>query len=104
MERAKLVRDYIPEIIQETGRRPIFHSAEDQEYTAMLRDKLKEEVAEFLESEDPSELADILEVTYALAREKNVSAEQLDELRKKKAEQNGGFEKKIILDSIEQSH
>lgn len=104
MKRAKLVRDYIPEIIRGTGRKPIFHIAQAQEYKTMLHDKLREEVAEFLDSEESSELADILEVTYALARANNVSAKQLDELRRKKTKQNGGFEKKIILDSIEQSH
>ena len=39
----KLVRDKIPEIIRETGERPIVHVADDAEYADRLADKLDEE-------------------------------------------------------------
>lgn len=100
-EKSKLVRDKIPEIIQESGRNPVIHTAENQEYKEKLYKKLGEEVEEFLESENPLELADILEVTYAIAKLHNISVEYLEQMREEKSNQNGIFEKKIILDSIQ---
>ncbi|MBI2151358.1 nucleoside triphosphate pyrophosphohydrolase, partial [Candidatus Woesearchaeota archaeon] len=64
----KLVRDYIPRIIEEKGKIAETHIAGDKEYFAALKDKLQEEVAEYLESGSPEELADIMKVVYALGR------------------------------------
>jgi predicted house-cleaning noncanonical NTP pyrophosphatase (MazG superfamily) len=63
----KLVRDKIPEIMRETGQVAVVHTADFDEYQVLLRQKLTEEVDEFLMSQDFEELADILEVLYALA-------------------------------------
>jgi predicted house-cleaning noncanonical NTP pyrophosphatase (MazG superfamily) len=69
MSRGKLVRDKIPQIIRSRGLEPVIHTADTEEYAVRLRDKLREEAAEFVASDDdPEELADILEVLYALAR------------------------------------
>ena len=62
MSHGKLVRDKIPEIIRSKGVEPITYVADAEEYAARLRDKLAEEVEEFIASDnDPEELADILE-------------------------------------------
>jgi len=45
-------------------------------------------------------IADILEVVYAIATFKNISKVQLEEIRKKKFEERGGFEKRIILEEV----
>ena len=98
MEYNKLVRDRIPEIIKEAGRECVYRVADEKEYYAKLRDKLREEVEEFLEDPCLEEAADILEVLEAiLSREKyrSVRAEQIA-----KRVTRGGFEKRIILESV----
>ncbi|MFH1801270.1 MAG: nucleoside triphosphate pyrophosphohydrolase [archaeon] len=100
MKYNKLIRDKIPGIIRDKGAVPITHKAKDEEYWEKLKDKLKEEVNEFLENSDEEELADILEVIYAICDFRKIGRERLEFIRKKKFEGRGGFEDKIILDEI----
>ena len=77
MSQGKLVRDKMPQIIRSKGQEPIVYVADAEEYAARLRDKLIEEVAEFLASDnDPKELADILEVVYALAGQVGLKSDE----------------------------
>lgn len=93
----KLVRDKIPQIIRAKGLEPIVEVADAEEYRTSLRAKLREEVEEFLASDDdPEELADILEVLYALAEHGGTDREQLEKLRAAKALERGGFADRII--------
>lgn len=98
MKYNKLVRDKIPEIVQTKGGVPVTHIATPEEYDQKVREKLNEEVAEFLESNNPEELADVLEVIYAIAGRLGHSKETLETLRKQKADERGGFQEGIILD------
>jgi predicted house-cleaning noncanonical NTP pyrophosphatase (MazG superfamily) len=94
---SKLVRDKIPQIIRATGLEPIIRVAEAEEYHGRLRAKLREEVEEFLASDDdPEELADILEVLYTLAEHGGTDRRQLERLRAAKVEERGGFAGRII--------
>ncbi|PIB08553.1 hypothetical protein B1C81_13245 [Streptomyces sp. HG99] len=95
----KLVRDRIPQIIREDGGDPITYIASPAEYRSRLRDKLGEEVIEFLEADEVSaleELADVLEVVRALAAEFGVDAERLEQIRAAKACERGGFAERIV--------
>lgn len=95
----KLVRDRIPAIIRADGAEPVIHVAGPEEYRARLRAKLGEEVAEFLgatEAEAPDELADVLEVVWALARDLEMEPAQLEMLREGKAAERGGFTDRIV--------
>ncbi|MBI2668852.1 nucleoside triphosphate pyrophosphohydrolase [Candidatus Woesearchaeota archaeon] len=96
----KLVRDKIPEIIQRDGKKPIISIADEKEYRLKLREKLQEEVDEFLDSENVEELADILEVVYALADVEKVTTAELEKIREKKEQERGGFRKRIILENV----
>lgn len=92
----KLVRDKIPEVIRRNGAEPIFHIATPEELPTLLRAKLVEEVDEFLESDEPEELADVLEVVLALARELGVPPEDLERMRQEKAAERGGFTERVV--------
>jgi predicted house-cleaning noncanonical NTP pyrophosphatase (MazG superfamily) len=98
MKYNKLVRDKIPAIIEAKGNKAVIHIADMKEYRKKLLEKLKEEMKEFFESETPEELADILEVVYALAKEAGVDKEDLETLRLRKFQERGGFDKRIVLD------
>lgn len=98
MKHNKLVRDNIPEIIEHKGEHGVFHVAEDQEYRKKLKEKLTEEVEEFLEGHSLEELADILEIIEALAQDLNVSWSELMDIKEKKARERGSFTKRIILE------
>jgi predicted house-cleaning noncanonical NTP pyrophosphatase (MazG superfamily) len=94
---SKPVRDKIPELIRSGGLEPIIHTASPDEHAERLRDKLREEVAEFLDSNtDVEELADIIEVVYALAELAGASREQLEALRAAKAKCNGAFADRLV--------
>lgn len=97
----KLVRDRIPEIIKESGKKAAIRIADEAEYKHLLRQKLLEEVNEFLESGSSEELADILEVVAALGRTCGLSFADLQEMAEEKRKDSGGFEERIVLLSVD---
>jgi len=94
----KLVRDKIPNLLESLGKPYKIHVADDAEFRQKLVQKLEEEVAEYVVSASPGELADIAEVILALAELHDLNAQQLEGLRIKKATERGGFAKRIILE------
>ncbi|HMG65438.1 MAG TPA: nucleoside triphosphate pyrophosphohydrolase [Streptosporangiaceae bacterium] len=97
MSKGKLVRDKIPQIIRSKGLEPVVYTASAEEYAVRLRAKLREEVEEFIASgDDVEELADVLEVLYALAGQAGIDPQQLETLRAAKAEERGGFDNRIV--------
>ena len=95
----KLVRDRIPEIIEKNGKKAVTRILNDEEYKIYLEKKLDEEVAEFHESKSIEELADILEVIYALSETCGTVTDFLAKWDEKTKER-GGFTKKILLEEI----
>ena len=91
----KLVRDKIPEILDKKGVKYEKRIASDPEYKAELIKKLEEEIKEFKVAGDPEELADITEVIETL--KKLPEYKEVENLRKKKKIEKGGFDQKIIL-------
>jgi predicted house-cleaning noncanonical NTP pyrophosphatase (MazG superfamily) len=97
----KLVRDNIPTIIRNKyGKEPITYTLDEETYKTELVKKLHEEVAEFVQDRTIEELADILEVVYALAQCQNITPEKLEELRARKAAKNGAFKQRIFLEKV----
>lgn len=94
----KLVRDKIPEHVRKKGGKPVFHVADDREYWRRLKEKLLEEVKEFLQDESVEEMADVQEVIDAICRYKDFGKTEIELIRKKKLQERGAFNKKIILD------
>lgn len=97
----KLVRDNVPRIITDSGRVPLFYQAGATEYRMRLRQKLLEEVEEFLGSEDVGEMADILELLEAFCCVKGIDFSCVDQAKKKKASVEGAFRQRLILTDIQ---
>jgi len=91
----KLVRDKIPEYLDSKGIIYEKRIANNEEYKKELIKKLDEEIKEFIEAKNTEELADIIEVIETLKKLPEFS--NVEEIRIKKLQEKGGFEKKIIL-------
>lgn len=97
----KLVRDKIPAIIESQGRKANIRILNDAEYLRALEVKLDEEVSEYHKDRNLEELADILEVIYALTESLGHSKEELLEVCEKKRQERGGFHDRVFLISNE---
>jgi len=90
----KPIRDKIPEIIKESGKNCNVKKLDDSEFLVQLEKKLVEELAEYQESKNVEELADVLEVVYRIS---NLKGFDLDKARLEKIEKRGKFEKNLFL-------
>lgn len=97
----KLVRDKIPEIIEDDGKTCKTRILSDEDYIASLEAKLNEEVAEYQADKNLEEMADVLEVLQAICIARGYSLEELESVRAKKANERGGFADKIFLEYVE---
>lgn len=93
----KLVRDNIEDIMKGKGLKPVTKILSDEEYLKELNKKLLEEVNEYLESEEPEEIADIEEVILAILKAKGITKDDIEKLRKEKSFKRGAFDKKLFL-------
>lgn len=93
----KLVRDLIPDIIEESGSECRTRILSDEEYLNMLDAKLDEELSEYHQDQNIEELADLLELIQAATVARGYTLEELESVRAEKAKKRGGFEKKIFL-------
>jgi predicted house-cleaning noncanonical NTP pyrophosphatase (MazG superfamily) len=97
----KLVRDNIPNIIKNNGDIAVTRILEDEEYYLKLKEKLEEEVKEFVTSDDKKELADILEVIYSITKYQKIDINEVEIIRKNKLIKNGGFNNRVLLEYTE---
>lgn len=97
----KLVRDKIPQIIKESGRDSLCRCLSAEEMAVYLEKKLTEEVEEYYYSKSLEELADILEVIYALAEMQGCDKLELEELRLQKETKNRAFKNGIFLEYVD---
>ena len=97
----KLVCDRIPEIIENSGKTAYTHILNNDEYILELDRKLNEECAEYQADKRIEELADMLEVMYAIVDARGYSVSELEKIRKEKAEKRGGFKNRIFLEKVD---
>lgn len=101
----KLVRDKIPEIIENTGKKFKTRVLSNEEYLKELRKKSYEELEEYMNASDKEnaleELADLLEIIHALAIAHDSSISEVEAIRETKAQKRGGFKEKIFLIEVE---
>ena len=96
----KLVRDSIPDIIQEKGETPVFRTLDDGEFARCLEEKLREEVEEFLAEKSLGELGDILEVLEELAHSLVWTDREIRQAKDEKAQRNGVFRERLFLEKV----
>lgn len=96
MGEGKLVRDKIPQIIEASGKTPMTRVLDHEEYLEELDKKLCEEIAEYQTDKSIEEMADVLEVLFAICEARGHSVEELQRVREGKREARGGFEKRIF--------
>lgn len=97
----KLVRDNIPNIIDNNGEVAVTRVLADEEYKKELYKKLLEEANEVInstEEETLEELADVLEILSSIASLNNKSIEDIIEIARMKREKRGGFQKRLFLE------
>lgn len=99
----KLVRDKIPENINSMNDRKCnYKILTEEEYIQELDKKLFEEAHEFIEEHSVEELADLMEVIFAIMKVKNISMKELENTRELKNNKKGSFNDKIYLIDVEQ--
>ncbi|MEK3716247.1 nucleoside triphosphate pyrophosphohydrolase [Paenibacillus sp. FSL R7-0333] len=99
----KLIRDKIPEIMEVDNKTFELRTLSKSEYCEQLIKKLHEEIREFEEADDCNqieELADIVEVIYAIVENQSLSVEEFEKIRLAKKDKRGGFSKQLFLISV----
>lgn len=102
----KLVRDKIPNIIEEKGETPVVKILDSSEYKKELERKLYEEYVEVIEAsgdERIEELADMLEVIRMLAKLEDKNLDDVILAADLKNEKRGAFEERIFLEKVVES-
>ena len=96
----KLIRDKIPQIIKQSGKQAIFEEVSGKKYLELLNAKLSEELQEYLDSQSIDELADLVEVVYAILDDKNISLQEFEVIRKQKVQERGAFKDRLLLREV----
>jgi len=101
----KLVRDGIPAIIELDNKAYTMHVLESAQHEVQIKRKLDEELKEYQQAssndEAVEELADLLELIYAVLPLHDSSIEELEKVRLAKREKRGGFDKGYYLIEVE---
>ena len=96
----KLVRDRIPEIIQNSGKRCQVETLSETEYRQALLEKLVEEAQEARQAgagDLVTEMADLQEVIAAVLAAWQISPEQVQQVQRQRHLERGGFERRLQL-------
>ncbi len=96
----KLVRDRIPEIIEGSGKRCEVEVVSDEVALDYLYMKLEEETKELLEDKNLEEIADVMEVLFAIASKYGYSEKDVLNKRNEKKNESGGFEGNLVLKNV----
>ncbi|MDB8803590.1 nucleoside triphosphate pyrophosphohydrolase [Romboutsia sp. 1001216sp1] len=93
----KLVRDRIPEIIEASGNKCEIERVSDELALEYLYKKLGEEVNELLEDKNLDEIADVMEVLFAIGKKYGYSEDDVLNKRNEKRNSRGGFYDNLVL-------
>lgn len=100
----KLVRDKVPSLVTKDGGSYTMQLLQDDEHLKALKDKLKEEVDEFIVAETKEiqldELVDIAEIIHSYLKMNNITINEFENLRITKRKAKGSFDRGIFLTEI----
>lgn len=98
----KLVRNKIPDIIEQSGKKANYRILSYDEFQHALKIKLVEEATELLNAKTPEEeleeLADIYEVIMFITHNKR----EMQRIAEEKRHSKGWFSRRIFLESVEE--
>jgi predicted house-cleaning noncanonical NTP pyrophosphatase (MazG superfamily) len=101
----KLVRDKVPALMLASGHRTVTRTIAGTELIAALRAEIGIELLEYDAAATgeaaAGELADLLELIVALAKQRGYSEERLAQIRAEKKSQRGSFDQGLLLVEIE---
>ena len=100
----KLVRDKIPNILQDVGKSFRIHVAGDKEFKESIIRKFEEELLEFRESPSLEEAADIYEVFLTLVDAWGFKYSAVQKAADLKRGRSGAFQARIILEETIEKH
>lgn len=106
----KLVRNKVPEILENANKEAIYYIHEDnKDFDLELMKKIDEELNEFMiewghnnKSGMKNELADLMEVVYALIKRNGFAIDEIQDYMVEKRLEKGGFSKRIFLVEAEE--
>lgn len=98
--KAKLVRDFIPEIIEESGRVCRYRVVYGRDRLNFLHKKMLEELDEFTEEPSAEEAADMYEVLRALCLEHAISMDVVANVAAEKRMKRGAFLSGFVLEHV----
>ena len=98
----KLIRDKNVKIMEDKGCKVTYEILDDKRYGEELDKKLKEEVEEYLDDYSVEEMADIMEVIYAILEYRGTNMEEVEKVRIKKRNRKGAFKNKVFLKNVEE--
>lgn len=98
----KLIRDGIPQIIEETGSTcSVSYVNDGKEHIRWLKAKMIEEVGEFITEPTYNEAADVVEVIKALCYLNGLEWDVVLSTAVDKQESHGGFYSGVILETVD---
>ena len=98
----KLIRDNNVKIMEDKGCKVRYEILDNERYGKELDKKLKEEVNEYLEDYSVEEMADVMEVIYAILEYRGTNMEEVEKIRIEKREKKGAFKNKVFLKDVEE--
>ncbi len=99
----KLIRDKNVEIMEKLGHKVEYEILNDERYNEELDKKLKEEVNEYLADYSVEEMADVMEVIYAMLDYRGMKMEDVEKVRIEKRNRKGAFKNKVFLKTVEEN-
>lgn len=98
----KLIRDNNVKLMEDKGCKVTYEILDDKRYGQELDKKLQEEVSEYLADYSVEEMADVMEVIYAMLDFRGITMEEVEKVRLNKRSLKGAFKNKIFLKDVEE--